>query len=550
DPNAARALIASAERLLEGEWRVFGVQCSQLGPDPDWFTDPRTGRRAPERTYCFHIDHRAEQTVGNIKYVWELSRHHHLTVLASAYYLTRDERYARRVAEHLTSWWRENPFLSGVHWTSGIEVAIRLIAWVWVRRLLDGWPGAAGLFEENPLALRQLHDHQRYVATLHSHGSSANNHLVAEAAGLFAAACAVPWFEESAAWRTRAAGILRREIARQTFECGLNREMATDYHGFVLELALAAALEGEAAGVSLGAETWARLRRMTDAVASMVDVAMRAPRQGDSDDASGLLLGDPAYDRWGALLGTGAVLFGALDWWPRREGADVRTTLWTALATAPRDLPGGRPALRRSLFEDAGMVILRDRGLTDDEIWCRCDHGPLGFLSLAAHGHAAALSIEVRYGGVDVLADPGTYCYHGEPRWRAYFRSTLGHNTLEVDGENQSVDGGAFMWLRHARARLLAAEGLDAGHVASWEAEHDGYARLDAPAIHRRTVALDRERRTLGIVDALQSAGAHDCRLAFHLGDTVDCTLVGSEAELRWPARDGTTRSARLTLPA
>jgi hypothetical protein len=72
------------------------------------------------------------------------------------------------------------------------------------------------------------------------------------------------------------------------------------------------------------------------------------------------------------------------------------------------------------------MAILRDHDVRSadttsagaPEIWCRCDHGPLGFLSVAAHGHADALSLEVRCGGVDVLADPGTYCYHGEREWR------------------------------------------------------------------------------------------------------------------------------------
>jgi hypothetical protein len=88
------------------------------------------------------------------------------------------------------------------------------------------------------------------------------------------------------------------------------------------------------------------------------------------------------------------------------------------------------------------MILMRDRAGEPDEIWCRCDHGPHGFLSIAAHAHADALSIEVRHGGVDILADPGSYCYHGETEWRAYFRSTLGHNTLELDGANQSVLGG------------------------------------------------------------------------------------------------------------
>lgn len=557
--EARHRLLACADQLMEGRWKTFAVERDDVGADPDWFTDPRTGRTGPSSRYCFEIDHRAEETVGNIKYVWELSRHHHLTVLAGAYFLTGDERYAERTREHLTSWWHRNPFLSGVHWTSGIEVGVRLISWVWIRRLIDAWPATAELLDRNPIFLRQLYDHQRYLATLTSHHSSANNHLIAEAAGLFAAACAFPWFPESEGWRERAASILRREIGRQTFASGLNRELATDYHAFVFELCAAAALEGEASGHSLGGEVWEWLRRMADAAAAIVDERLRPPRQGDSDEGTALLLDDPSYDRWGAVVSTGDALFGRQTWWPRPTLLDVRTTLWTALAPRPPITEvRPRPASRPSLFADAGMAILRDLDVPSAdttsartrEIWCRCDHGPLGFLSVAAHGHADALSLEVRCGGVDVLADPGTYCYHGERAWRTYFRSTLAHNTLELGGTSQAVDGGPFLWLRPTQAELLRVDGLDSGSKALWEAEHGGYRRLSPAAVHRRRVELDREARTLTITDLVDSDAAHAGRLAFHLGPAITATLSHGVASLRWRFPDGPEGAAELRLPA
>lgn len=546
-PEPARdRLLSAAEAVLEGRWTVFDREWGALGREPDWFTDPRTGRRAPDSRYAFGIPYRDEARVGNIKYVWELSRHHHLTVLAAAWRLSGDDRHADRVADHLVSWWRDNPFLRGVHWISGIEVGLRLIAWVWVRRLLDGWPGAPGLFEENPVFLRQLADHQRFVAVLESRGSSANNHLLAEAAGLFVSSCAFPYLSAAGRWRGRSAAVLRREIRAQTFGDGLNRELATDYHGLALELALAAALEGEAVGHPLGAGTWTDIRRMVDATAAILDARGRPPRQGDSDDATGLLLDDPAGSRWSGILATGATLFGAAPWWPGIAESDVRTPLWTALGRPPESL-APRPAARPELFPDAGIAFLR-AGSGRDETWIRCDHGPLGYLATAAHGHADALAVEVRQGGVDVLADPGTYCYHGEPRWRAYFRSTRAHNTLEVDREDQSLQAGPFLWLRHARARVLEASGLTGGPVARWSAEHDGYARLDPPAVHRREVELDRTTHTVTIRDRLESARPRPGRLAFHLGPDIEARLEGILVRLEW--RDGEEpRAATLELP-
>ena len=90
---------------------------------------------------------------------------HHLTLLATAWYLTRDERYAERVAAQLRSWWQDNPFLSGVHWTSGIEIGIRLISLAWIRRLLDDWPPVErAVRAQRRWRVAQIRWHQQYLA--------------------------------------------------------------------------------------------------------------------------------------------------------------------------------------------------------------------------------------------------------------------------------------------------------------------------------------------------------------------------------------------------
>ncbi|MGW2962380.1 alginate lyase family protein [Streptomyces sp. NPDC001220] len=539
-PDAAKRLVAEADRLMYGHVEYFGVVRDDL-TDPDWWCDPKTGRRAPWG-YAFDVPYRDEDAVGDIKQIWELSRHQYLTVLAAAYAVTGNERYAERVAEHLRSWWTANPPLRGVHWISGIELGIRLLSWVWIRRLLDDWPGAAGLFEDNPVALNQIWHHQRWLAAFPSRGSSANNHVIAEAAGQLAAACAFGWFPSSGRWRADALRSLERHLRGNTFASGLNRELATEYHGLVLELGLAAVAEADAAGVPVPPSVRLVLLRMTDALAAVVDSRLRPPRQGDADDGHGLVVDGTGTDRWASLLATGDAVFGRLDWWPAVTGTDVRTPLLAALVRPyPKDgtVPAAsRPARRPGHFADAGVTILRG----PEEIWCRCDGGPHGFLSIAAHAHADALSVEVRHDGVDVLADPGTFCYHGQPAWRQYFRSTLGHNTLRLDGVDQSVSGGPFLWTRHARTRVLAADTSGEG-VARWCAEHDGYQG----AVHRRRVELTAASQELKVVDEVRGP-YRAVQLAFHLGPAIAADLVGNRAVLTW-IRDGEGRSAVLDLP-
>ena len=129
--------------------------------------------------------------------------------------------------------------------------------------------------------------------------------------------------------------------------------------------------------------------------------------------------------------------------------------------------------------------------------------------------------------------------------WRSYFRSTIAHNTVELGGRSQSGEGGPFLWLRHANAREI--EVLDDGDIARWTAEHDGYASLDPPALHRRSVRLDRASRSIDIVDEIDG-GSHDIRLAFHLGPDVQAELDEPCAVLYWPTA-ATPGAARLELP-
>ncbi len=187
------------------------------------------------------------------------------------------------------------------------------------------------LFEENADALKQIFWHQKYLATFPSRGSSANNHVIAEAAGQVVAGCAFPWFAESAKWRDDAIHLLESELQLNTFPSGLNREQAFEYHGLVAELGLIAAVEAVATGHNLSPKTIDLLSRMLDALAATVDVQNRPPRYGDGDDGRALLLTAPAADRWTSLLAVGEAVFGGEDWWPQAT-PDAAALLLGAMA--------------------------------------------------------------------------------------------------------------------------------------------------------------------------------------------------------------------------
>ena len=168
------------------------------------------------------------------------------------------------------------------------------------------------------------------------------------------------------------------------------------------------------------------------------------------------------------------------------------------------------------------------------------DAGALGYRTIAAHGHADALSFTLSAGGRELLVDPGTYAYHTHPVWRNYFRGTGAHNTVRIDGLDQSVPGGNFMWL--AKARAGCSLWLSSADKDSFEGWHDGYMRLEDPVKHRRLIELDKRARRVIVEDTLEMEEEHEVELFFHCSelcsvDRVDGAFLVSQKNVSMTMR-------------
>ena len=128
-------VLAEAQQYLDYKFKLLNVEFRE--DEIDWHLDPETGTQSPV-TFGLEIDYRNRNVVGNIKNIWELNRHHHLTLLAVAYVLTLENKYGEEVEYQLESWLKANPFPLGVNWHSSLEAGTRLICWVWIERLLRG----------------------------------------------------------------------------------------------------------------------------------------------------------------------------------------------------------------------------------------------------------------------------------------------------------------------------------------------------------------------------------------------------------------------------
>lgn len=524
------ATITNAEKLLDHEITLFHTQCKLSNPI-NWHQDPRTGHMWP-RIFYAEVDTRDGRSVGGVKWVWELNRHHHLVTLGKAFYLTGEERYAQEVATQLQNWIVDNPPFIGVNWTSALELSLRLINWTWALHFIKQSP----VFTETFFAqvMQSLSQQASYIARHLSAYSSANNHLIGEAAGLAVVGLCYSWLPEAEKWRKTGLAILERELPKQIYADGGTVEQAVAYLAFVLDFNLLVWWLAESKGYPVPPVWFERLESACDFLRHLLDECGQIPAIGDDDDAWVVRLDDrPEVNNYVSLLHTAAFLTRQPEFkigrWDEKNhwlwGEDGRAT-YEALSNQAT-----KPTTH--LFSHSGYAVLRDKANIITFDW-----GSLGYLATAAHGHADALSLTWRVDGKPFLVDSGTYAYQEGYEWRDYFRSTRAHNTVVINGRNQSEMQGAFLWGKRATSRLLHWQ---TSAEFDWiVAEHDGYKDLGIR--HQRSLLFVKPHWLLVVDDVIGDGEPHIEQL-WHLpphsqltemSNAVDISLADTRVQMVW----------------
>ncbi|GJM25176.1 MAG: hypothetical protein DHS20C16_15910 [Phycisphaerae bacterium] len=513
-------LLEQADRLLAGRFSFFDLEDLTVDKQIDWNFDYSAKKHSP-KTKSSRIDYRDFDVAGDCKLVWEPNRHQHLVVLARAHAVSGKIEYARAVLDQIDSWMDQCPFPTGMNWRSPLEFGVRIINWVWAFELIK--PSGLLTQERWRTFVPTVHRHLWCLDRSYSRYSSANNHVIGEAAGAYIAARYFNGFAESNRWAERAKQILEEEIANQTHPDGGNKEQALGYHVFVLEFFLLAGLVGRNVGDEFSKVYWGHIERMFDYVASFVEGGGNLPLYGDYDDGYVLDLGDRLQQPQ-AMLAVAGAIFERPEFTALAGECNERAAWQLNQDVTPSPVAESPSAVRleSKAFADTGYYLLQNGAKSpasevDDRMSVVFDCAELGMGSLAAHGHADALSVTLRAFGYDVLVDPGTYDYFTHRQWRDYFKSTRAHNTIAVDGQDQSELLGLFLWGERAEAKCVDWSPSATGGSVS--GEHTGYRRLRDPVGHRRTVELDGSRGELVITDELTGKVDHCGEICFHFSE-------------------------------
>jgi hypothetical protein len=466
-PTERISLLALADEICAGQVRLFGGSPVPLlleppGPLVHW-TEYELGRVKGYQT--------------DIKFIWEPARFGWAYTLGRAFSISGKEDYAQSFWRNLETFLRANPPYLGLNWTSGQEVALRLMAFIYSSRAFGASP------HSSPQRMQRLSGaitaHARRIPlTLVYARSQNNNHLLSEAAGLFSAGLALPDHPQGPTWRRQGWNWFNRALQAQIAADGTYVQHSTNYHRLMLELALwVTALNELPGGLPLPPASTQRLAAAAGWLSTLIDPETgQVPNLGANDGACIMPLTPAPFSDFRPVAGA------AMKQWGSSSQLSAVSNQQSAI----------RAFLRAAHFT-------------------------------SRPSHADQLHLDLWWHGLNIALDAGTYLYNASPPWENALASTAVHNTVMVDEQEQMLRACRFLWLDWAQAQVIARENDTFGQVRQWVARQDGYRRLGV--IHQRRLDITTGEDQVTVVDELLPASpermgrAHTARLHWLLPD-------------------------------
>ena len=520
--EAPDIIVTQSNRICEHVFDLLGSGPKLLGEKIDWHVDFKTGHRWNPKTYYRHIRRALHPGGHDIKVPWELSRCQHFTRLGQAYWMTGDEKYAQEFVAQIEDWIESNPWPFGVNWACTMDVAIRVVNWLWG---LAFFSDSVSVTDEFLVELaRSLLVHGRHIMG-NLEGSRenrhTNNHYLSNIVGLVYLGICCRFFKEAERWLRFATEELWNEVFKQVYPDGVDFEASISYHRLVTELFLSPIILCQLNDIPVPNEVMEWLEKMIEFVMYYTKPDGRVPLIGDADNGrlQRLKVWAEPEREWidhRYLLAIGAVLFQRDDF-AQAAGEQWEEAFWLlgerAIAYKEQFHRDNQPLLflKSQCFPDGGLYIMRH-----DDLYMIIDAGDNGQKGHGGHAHNDTLSFELCAGGRTFISDSGTYVYTTDYRERNRFRSTAYHNTVMVDGQEISrfEERVLFQMIDNVQPHVHTWETTDTYDL--FDAEHDGYTRLADPIVHRRQVYFDKVTSLWLVRDLLLGTGQHQFDWFWH----------------------------------
>ena len=416
-----------------------------------------------------------------------------------------DNRSAAIFYNLAKSWIDHNQIIRGDGWHP-YTLSLRIVNWI---NALDYW---RLYFDNHPDYERQitgsLYGQARFLASS-LEKDVRGNHLIKNLKAMIWVGIKFQG-REPGQWFARAINLLRQELDEQILPDSGHFERSPGYHLDVLKdvIDIAQWLRFNRKGVALC--------RIEEKLMQMLDFL----RKIMTPDGNVPLIKDTTFSY--AL--NPVVLLTGSTW---KQGEIHSDSL------LKKDVRLQNPKLKALHLRQSGFCILKDEHKRDFLIMNAGNPCPA---YLPAHAHADMLSYELTIGGHKIITDSGVYEYCKGP-WRDFFRSTRAHNTVEINGENQSEVWSSFRVGR--RVKIGQVYFKDTSDYALIQAAHNGY-RKRFGVTHRRTLVWVKKEFWL-IIDDVYCQGRTVANNFVHFSPELhlnskasDCWKIKNKSEKIW----------------
>jgi len=454
------------EKVLKNEFE-FNHESHVLKQPIDWFCNP----------------------TDDIEWLIMLHKGYYLVGLMKLFNETKNNEYLQKWIELTDSW------IGQVNDPGFIATDVtgrRIQNWIYAFYFLINQKSKLTI--GNDFLLRFFASLEKQVNHLINHLTPARNHRTLELYAVFLAAVVFPEFKRANQWLEYSLQALADNADTDILADGVHCELSTFYHHIVLKNLLSIKRLAIINQISMPARFDAAVSRALDFSLFVHKPDGQIPSLSDGD--SGCF-----YD----LLQQGYEFY---------DNEQSRFVFSQGNAGTP-------PSENSKAFSDSGYYILRSAWNDasesfQDARYLVFDCGPLG---VGNHGHLDLLNIEMYAYGRSLIVDPGRYTYDesGEINWRVLFRSTRYHNTVEVNGKNQtkysySKRKGKYKILGiHAKPKLISFINKNQCHFLHGMALSQEYS-----AIHERKIFFINEEYWL-ISDVLCDKQINQYALRYHL---------------------------------
>jgi hypothetical protein len=315
------------------------------------------------------------------------------------------------------------------------------------------------------------------------------NHGFTEAAALALVSANFPDLPNAPAWRNTALDRLSSLMVNSVDGDGVELENSPFYHFYVLSLTYQINRWARRYGIPLSADFEATMKRMVSYATFVLQPDGKIPLAGSSEEL-GIENLDPAVY------------------------SDLAKEFPEFAFVSTMGANGTAPTQRAVVFPESGQAFLRSGFGTGPSDVAQETHIAFNVGRWrTSHSHLDVLGLTSFAAGARQLCDSGLYTYDPGPD-HAYFFGTRAHNTVVVDGADQSTSGPVTAGL------TLAGPG--------WAYQSGSHA-LYPGVLHRRSVVVLEKDLTL-VYDSMESQTPHDYAQVWHLPAGTQASIAGVDS--------------------